>query len=146
MQAALPIFLLFLTLSLGCRSTDEQADVSFERAFGGQVSSILEPKNFVARSPEEWRAAYRPVLLGAELEPQDFDWEKRMLIAVAIGSRPSGGYAVEIQRVQRLDSHWVVYAKETRPEPGSIQTTMITSPFDCISTPRFDGEVMFVVE
>jgi hypothetical protein len=146
MQAALSLALLLLSVTLGCRATDEQPDVSFERAFGGQVSSILEPKNLVARSPEQWRAAYRPTLLGAELEPRDFDWEKRMLIAVAIGSRPSGGYAVEIQRVQRKGSRWVVFAKETRPEPGSIQTAMITSPFDCIATPRFDGEVMFVVE
>lgn len=146
MQAALPLALLMLCTALACRATEEQPDIAFERAFGGQVSSILEPKNFVARSPEQWRAAYRPALLGAELEPRDFDWEKRMLIAVAIGSRPSGGYAVEIQRVQRKNSHWVVFAKETRPEAGSFQTAMITSPFDCIATPRFDGEVVFVVE
>ena len=146
MHVALPTALILVSCTLGCRSTEQEADVSFKRIFGGQVSSIQEPKNLVARNAEQWRAFYRPMVLGAELEPPDFDWEKRMLIAVAIGTRPSGGFAVEIQRVAREGSRWVVHARETRPQPGSLQTTMITSPFDCIATPRFDGEVVFVVE
>jgi hypothetical protein len=146
MQLALPIALLCLVTALGCRSTDEQPDISFQRAFGGQVSSMEQPKNVVARSSDQWHAFYRPLTPGAELEPPNFDWDKRMLIAVALGTRPSGGYAVEIVRVSRTRKRWIVHARETKPQPGSFQTTMITSPFDCIATPRFDGEVLFIVE
>jgi hypothetical protein len=143
----LPLFILVAVTSLcACRSSSEKEEIPFERVTTGQVSAVLEPKNVVARSPEEWRAFFRPTVIGASAEPQGIAWDRQMLVAVALGSRPSGGYSVEIERIHRKGSHWIVHARETRPAPGSIQTTMITSPIDCVATPRFDGKVVFVLE
>ncbi|HUR28501.1 MAG TPA: protease complex subunit PrcB family protein [Planctomycetota bacterium] len=146
MHASLPSAVLALLFCGGCRAPATPAKVAFERQMTGQLGLALEAKNLVARSAEEWRAFCRPNAPGVEDALRDFDWSANMLIAVALGSRPSGGYAVEIESVEQDGARWVVHARETRPTPGSLQTQMVTSPFDCVSTRRFDGNVMFRFE
>ena len=146
MRIALVLAALSLALPSACRAPAVETPIAFEREAAGQIGPVLEAKNLVARSAEEWRACCRGGAPALDAALDDFDWSKRMLIAVALGSRPSGGYSVEIVSVVAADSHWVVRARETRPAPGSLQTAMVTSPFDCVSTPRFDGSVVFSFE
>ncbi len=146
MQAAITSALLTLLLASACHAPQASSQIAFEPQVTGQIGFALEAKNLVARSAEEWRAICRPNAPGISVELEKFDWSKRMLIAVALGSRPSGGYAIQIDRVSKEGSHWVVHARETRPAKGSMQTAMLTSPFDCVSTPRFEGKVDFIVE
>ncbi len=142
-----PLLSLFsLSLVGACHSTPEHSEVPFERMLSGQLGLSQEAKNAVVKSAEEWRALFRTSGPGIEPPPLDIDWSKKMLIAVSLGSRPSGGYAVAIDSLSLKDSHWVVHARESRPAKDSLQTTMITAPFDCVATARFDGRVDFIVE
>jgi hypothetical protein len=129
-----------------CRTPAVKTEIAFERQMTGQLGLAPEAKNVVARSAEEWRAFCRPNAPGAEDALRDFDWSAHMLIAVSLGSRPTGGYAVEIDSVEQDGERWIVHARETRPAPGSLQTQMVTSPFDCVATRRFDGNVVFSFE
>ena len=146
MHATTTFSILLVALVSACQSSSQQDEISFERALSGQVGLSSEAKNAVVRSPEEWRALCSGSAPGIAAPVANIDWSKRMLIAVSLGSRPSGGYAVEIKRVYRQGSHWIVHARETRPGPDSMQTAMITAPFDCVATPRFEGRVVFTVE
>lgn len=146
MQLSPSLCLVVLALVAGCRTPAQESEVAFERALSGQLGLSLEAKNAVVKSAEEWRALFSANGPDMKAPPVDIDWSKRMLIAVSLGSRPSGGYAVEIDRIVRQGEHWVVHARESRPAAGSLQTTMITAPFDCVSTARYEGKVDFTVE
>ena len=146
MQASLRATVLALALCGGCRAPATTHPIAFERQMTGQLGLTPEPKNLVARSAEEWRAFCKPNAPAALEALRDFDWSRNMLIAVALGSRPSGGYAVEIQSIEQDGERWLVHARETRPAPGSLQTQLVTAPFDCVSTRRFDGNVVFSFE
>ena len=137
---------LLLAPLCACRSGAEVEDVEFTRVRAGQVSPISEAKNTVARSFVEWQAFCGDRDQGMWAIGTGIDWSKQMLIAVAIGSRPSGGYAVEIDRVYRKGSHWEVHARESRPGQGTLQTAMLTAPFDCVVTANYPGKVVFKVE
>ena len=146
MQAALCSALLTLALAAACHAPGVESEIAFERQAAGQIGMVLEAKNMVVKSAEEWRACSHPTAPGSATDLKDFDWSKHMLIAVALGSRPSGGYGIEIDHVVSKGSYWLVHARETRPATGSLQTQMLTSPFDCVSTPRFEGTFVFVIE
>lgn len=140
--AALPVLLL----ASACHMRSEPVQVDCKHLVSGQLGMRPEAKNAVLRGFVEWQIFCEDQGMWGLVQDKDIDWSKRMLIAVSLGSRPSGGYGVEIDRVESQGSHWVVHARETRPAPGSMQPAMLTTPFDCVSTPRFDGKVDFSIE
>ncbi len=141
-----PALSLLAFTFVGCHATPANTEVAFERVLSGQLGLSMEAKNAVVKNVEEWRALFRASGPGIEAPPLNIDWSKSMLIAVSLGSRPSGGYAVAIDSLTLKGSHWIVHARESRPAKDSLQTTMITAPFDCIATARFAGRVDFIVE
>lgn len=52
-----------------------------------------------------------------------------MAVAVFLGQRPTGGYAVEIAGVERRGDATVVLYRETTPAPGVMTTQMLTAPY-----------------
>lgn len=144
MQLARSLALVGLALAGSCRTTAHRTEIGFERVHADRLCGILEAKNAVARSFAEWQAFWPSEDMWTFA--LDVDWSKHMLIAVALGSRPSAGYSVEIDRVYQQGSHWEVHARETRPGPDLLQAAVVTTPYDCVLAPRFEGRVVFNVE
>jgi hypothetical protein len=132
-----------------CSST--RGSVPFRRVMQGPVAPFAEPTNFVARSAEEWKAhwgALRTTIGGSDASPggdPGIDWTREMVVCVAVGNRPSGGYSVDIESMNKSGDELVIRAFETQPAPNTIQTRMVTSPYATAVTERFDGKVRFDV-
>ena len=69
-----------------------------------------------------------------------------MVVALFMGERPTGGYAIEITRVERADSGLAVHYRSKGPDQGAMLTQALTQPFHLIKLPRDDGPVRFVPE
>lgn len=139
--------LVVLAAITACCSPPKSEEVAFTPVLEGPVCAQSTPTQFVARSQEEWLSRWSgPALtVGEKARTPDIDWKSQMLVCVALGTRPSGGYAVHIEKIERAGAALVVHAREEKPAPGSIQTRMLTTPFSCVATARFDGEVRFDV-
>ncbi len=76
-------------------------------------------------------------LLGKEKVPR-FDFSKQMLVGVFLGRRPTGGYAVNVERIvyNEKEGHLVIHAVEKCPEPGSMVIQVITYPGIFVSIDR----------
>ena len=108
----------------------------------GGVSSVMEPREAVVRTAAEWTSLWRDHA-GAEAEPPEVDFGKQMVIGVFLGSRNTGGYAVEITAVEQQGDAIVVRYTETKPGPGMLLAQVITSPFHLVSVPQVSGTVTF---
>jgi hypothetical protein len=62
---------------------------------------------------------------------------------VWLGTRPTGGYDVEIVATRRDGNALVVEYVEHRPPADAIVTQALTSPFHIVKLPRADGPVRF---
>ena len=71
----------------------------------------------------------------------DVDFEEWCVIGVFCGDRPSGGYAVNIESIERVGQGLRVIAREIGPEPESAQVTVMTMPFEFVAVPSFVGPV-----
>src|SRR5213076_1350961 len=71
------------------------------------------------------------------------DWQKRMLIVVTSGVKPSGGYSVEITDLKVADKTLTVTWKLNRPR--GFATEAFTHPGQVALVPRFEGQVRFVM-
>jgi hypothetical protein len=66
-----------------------------------------------------------------------------MLIAVASGTRVSGGFTIKVRRVASHDGKLDVQVLETCPAPGVMTTTELTQPVEVVRAPRLAEPVAF---
>jgi PrcB C-terminal len=105
------------------------------------MSGIDTPQQSVARTAGEFETLWRRHAPSQPLPAVDFG--KQMVLAVFLGSRPSGGFNVQITNVQSFGKDLVVQWVETRPAPGMSAATVMTSPAHLVTVPQTDGAVRF---
>jgi hypothetical protein len=87
----------------------------------------LTPTMLVARSEPQWRHLATLFSLRPPLPPIDF--ARQMVVAVSLGQRPTGGYAVEIVGAEERDGVLHVLYLERGPRPDDFVTQVLTTPY-----------------
>jgi VWFA-related protein len=105
------------------------------------MSGIDRPQQSVAKSAAEFQTLWQQHAPGRPLPAVDFS--KQMVVAVFLGSRPSGGFAVEITGVRGEGDATVVRWAERKPGAGQMASQVMTAPSFMATIPRRDGPVRF---
>jgi len=95
-------------------------------AWSGQHAQTSAASTHVVRTPEEWRSVWR--LVGRS-EPRPFDPAKEIAVAVFLGERRTGGFAVDIVETAIHENQLIVRYREKTPAPGRMVAQIITSPW-----------------
>jgi hypothetical protein len=106
-----------------------------------RMSGIDTPQQSVVRTPAEFEALWRKHAPSQPMPTVDFS--KQMVLAVFLGSRPSGGFGVQITGVQASGKDLVVQWVEMRPAPGMAAATVMTAPAHLVAVPQSEGAVRF---
>ena len=119
--------------------------IGIEREWRGSSSGYTESTQLVVRTEARWADVWAKLhqrrLPRPELPPIDF--EREMALAVCMGERPSGGYAIQILDVLRAEETIVVQVEETEPSPESLQTMALTQPYHVVVVKRSPLPVRF---
>jgi hypothetical protein len=110
-------------------------------AFGG----IQLPKREVIKDAAAWEklwAQHAAPTRGGE-RPQ-VDFSKEMVILVTMGRQTTGGYAIEITKVEPDREHLRIMIKRTSPPPDAMTIQALTAPFHIVAVPRSDLEPRFI--
>ncbi|MDA8354002.1 MAG: protease complex subunit PrcB family protein [Firmicutes bacterium] len=67
----------------------------------------------------------------------------RTYLILSLGQRPTGGYAIQVEKVVRKGDTIQVIAEESPPPKGSFNTQVITQPTTVISLETPDEEVQY---
>jgi hypothetical protein len=105
------------------------------------MSGIDTAQQIVARTAAEFETLWKKHAPSQPVPAVDFG--KQMVLAVFLGSRPSGGFNVQITSVRSSGKDLVVQWIETRPAPGMSAATVMTSPAHLVTVPRSDDAVRF---
>ena len=105
------------------------------------MSGIDAPRTAVVRSADEWTALWKDHARSAKAPAVDFSRE--MVVAVFLGTKPSGGYSVEIAQIEKRDNEVLVTYRERQPGPDDIVTMALTSPFHIVRTEAAAGKITF---
>ena len=60
------------------------------------------------------------------------DFSKSRIVALFLGQRTSGGYAIKVKNVSEKGNKIYVTVEETKPKPGDMVTMAITNPFTIV--------------
>ena len=107
----------------------------------GTSSGIDDSREVVVRSPAEWQALWK-AHAGPQAAPA-IDFSTDVVAAVFLGTRPTGGFQVEIVAARLENGALMVEYVERRPGADAIVTQVQTSPFHIVKLPRFDGPIRF---
>ena len=107
----------------------------------GTNSRIDAARTVVVKQAAEWSALWREH--AGDRKPPAVDFAKSMVVAVFAGSRPTGGYAVDVTQIEAKDGSVVVAYRERRPSPEDIVTQALTAPFHIVVTQAASGPVIF---
>lgn len=131
-------------MSVGPVSTMQQAasgSPAFRTVERGSQSNIDSQSRVVVRSAAEWTKLWKTHNFDKPEPRVDFDEE--MVVGVFMGSRPTGGYTVEIVSLADKDGTLVVSYRETSPRPGTMTAQVLTFPYHLIATAKRSGDVTF---
>lgn len=87
-----------------------------------------------------WREAHS-VMVPAP-EPPDIDFSSELVVAVFMGKRTSGGYAIEVTGAYETTDAVRVAVARRAPGPDDLVTMAITSPYHIVALPRRDKPVV----
>jgi VWFA-related protein len=117
------------------------APVPFTPLNSDAMSGIDRGEQIVARTQGEWEAIWRRHAAGRPVPAVDFS--RDMVVGVFLGSRPSGGFGVQITRIERVGDALVVTWAEQTPAPGQTAAQVMTAPSNLVTVPRHTGPVRF---
>ncbi len=108
-------------------------------------SGLSERERAVVRTEEEWIAFWERLRgsLAPEPAPPSVDFQEHMVIVAAMGSRPSGGFSIQVEGIHEDDGALHVVIHEQSPGRTCFVTAAITSPVVAVRVPRTDREVIF---
>lgn len=87
----------------------------------------------VVGTDDQWRATLTRLVDGAEVPAG------RVAVAAFQGEQISGGFSIQIERIERSGDQLLVHAKFSEPAPGSMNTMALTSPVHVVSIAASDA-------
>ena len=101
------------------------------------LSGIDEPGQFILRNADDWAAVWQRIHGRSSPKPPvpTFDFDRAMVVVVALGRQRSGGYAIRVERAYREEATTVIVVHEESPGERCVVTNALTSPVDVAKLP-----------
>ena len=127
--------------------TPSPNEMAFKTISHGQYSGFSEAKNYAITNTNDWQSLWNKVYGNVLSKPPlpEVDFNKSMVIAVSLGSKPTGGYDIKITGVKEREAEGLIAISVEESSPGKdcIVSQALTSPYHIIETEKTDKEVVF---
>lgn len=139
------IVLLLVTILFLISCTYQVKQVSFEIIEKGYYSGIVEKQNLVIDSNESWSILWEHLKSNIEPAPSipEIDFSKNTVIAVFQGEKSTGGYSIEVTKIEEFEGKIIVKIKERNPGPGEIVTEAFTQPYNIEKISKTNKKIEF---
>src|SRR5690242_17957013 len=109
-------------------------------------TAVDQSERRVIRDQNAWFSAWGSLLPpnASVNTPPAVDFSKEMLIFVALGRRPSGGYAISVDSAKMTSSGITIWIGTVSPGSRCNVTAALTAPVDIARMQRIDTPVNFV--
>lgn len=121
------------------------AEVRFETILDEVSSGLHERRREVILDEAGWARLWAQIHEGVTPQPAlpPVDFSRDMLIAVATGTRPTGGFDIKTRSVARRGERLEVVVLETCPAPGDRVSMGLTQPVEVVRVERLAQAPIF---
>lgn len=137
-----------LLMFLCASSTIMGEVIEFREMAKGAMSGFNEPTRLVITNQAEWEKVWQKHNIRRTPVPEvpKVDFEKEMVLLVAMGMRNTGGYSIAIARIEKEEGRMVVHVDTKSPPPGAITLQALTAPFHVVAAKSRELPVVFKVD
>ena len=110
------------------------AEQPFETVLAATRSGLDQPRREVIRDAASWARLWAEIHARESPAPPlpPVDFERQMLIAVALGTRASGGFGIRVTSVVVRGDRLEVAVEESCPAKGAMLTLSLTQPVEVV--------------
>jgi hypothetical protein len=108
------------------------SDLELRRIGQWTRTGIGEARRLIIRDANAWAAFWSELGVG---DGPAVDFTRDVIVAVAAGQRPTGGYEIAVSRVRQVNGELTVEVVETTPGPNCMTTTSLIQPVDVVAVP-----------
>ena len=111
-------------------------------------SGIIDRRRSVITDSATWSAVWEQVTRneGTPAPLPEVDFENEVVVLASMGSKPSGGFAIDISSAAAVNGQLRVVVHETSPGTTCAVTGALTAPVHMVRAPRINGPTVFVEE
>jgi hypothetical protein len=106
-------------------------------------TGVGEARRLIIRDANAWADFWSELGVG---DRPAVDFTRDMVVAVAAGQRPTGGYEIAVDRVRQANGELTVEVLETTPGPNCMTTASLTQPVDVVVVPALTASSWSFVE
>lgn len=107
--------------------------VPFTELARGTQSTVGGRVNYIITSSDQLRELWE--LIGAKKRMPDVDFSKSAVAAVFAGERPTGGYGIEVSKVEDASARKITVTL-TQPASDCMLTQAVTMPYQVVELPN----------
>ncbi len=117
-----------------------------QQVFSTHYSGIDSRQRLVIRDADAWQQFWSRAHSTVIPQPPapSIDFSQNIVVAAAMGSRPTGGYTIQFEEVYQANDDVYIAVNERSPGANCILTQALTSPVAAIRVPRPGASVSFV--
>jgi hypothetical protein len=115
-----------------------EGELPFAAILHETSSGLQERRREVVRDEASWARLWERIHEGVTPRPAlpPVDFSSHMLIAVGMGTRPSGGFDIKIRSVATREERLEVVVFESCPAPGDRVSLALTQPVEVVRLDR----------
>lgn len=135
------ILIPFAVLLFSCNSTKKATDAkpaTEVKKPSAELYQVLSESGYQGKDGKSYEvikdnASLRKLYIAIN-DPQvpKVDFSKSRIVALFLGQRTSGGYAIKVKSVSEKGDKIYVTVEEKKPKPGDMVTMAITNPFTIV--------------
>lgn len=127
----------------------EQADpadqIAFQTISKGHLSGHRTSAYYVIKNEDQWTEVWNKhqCIFLPQLPPPEVDFSKSMIIAVFMGEFTTGGYGIEIIKIDSATDSLIVTVEKTYPGKGCAVTLALSQPYHIVKIDKTEKEIAF---
>ena len=108
-------------------------------------SGIYESLRIVISDAKAWRKVWEQIHTPFSPQPPlpEIDFSRELVVVVALGTRPTGGYGIIVDRAYQRDNRLEIIVRKQTPGKTCGTTQAITQPVDIARVPKTERLVVF---
>lgn len=148
MKIKIILLTLILFALFSCKSGEIKSKgtpVAFNEIKTGENSAYSKFTTLEIHSFKELSASWTKLFAKYDRKPPipTIDYEKNMLLVVALGERSNAGYAIKVKSIMESKNELSVITEETKPGNTCNSAMVMAYPFQLIEIPKTEKPIKF---